>query len=74
MGDGANRRVSKWEMLRPLFTKTWLETRSRFLIGLVAVAGLCLALVLWQDPLRTRLALGAPGAVPGTAATLAYAD
>lgn len=75
MGDDSHLRVTKWEMLRPLFTKTWLETRSRFLIGLVAVAGLCLALVLWQGPLRARLSLGTSRAVPDTVvATLAYAE
>ena len=75
MGDDSHLLVTKWQMLRPLFTKTWLETRSRFLIGLVAVAGLCLALVLWQGPLRARLSLGTSRAVPDTVvATLAYAE
>lgn len=74
MADGSRAPISKAEMLWPLLTKTWLETRSRFLIGVLAVAGLTLALVLSQDLLRTRLSGRAPAAVGAAFAALTYAD
>lgn len=74
MSDASRAPISKAAMLRPLVTKTWLETRSRFLIGVLAVAGLSLVLVFWQGTLRTRLSARPTAAVETAAATLTYGE
>ena len=55
-------------------SKSWLETRGRFLIGLAAVCMLCIALISWQGSLRSRLELGSPQLDAVSAASrMAYA-
>lgn len=55
MPKSSNPPTATRKVLRALLTKTWLETRSRFLISALAMTGLCMWLVLSQGPLRERL-------------------
>lgn len=75
MSDASRGPISRAAMLRPLVTKTWHETRSRFLIGVVAVAGLSLVLLFWQGTLRTQFSARLPAAAVETAvAALTYGE
>lgn len=62
------RSVQTTRRFRPILSKTWMETKAVFLLGLAAMFVVGLALIAWQDPLRVRLS----GRSPSEGATMAF--
>lgn len=55
MSSDRHRSVQTISRFRPIVRKTWMETKTVFLLGLAAIFVVGLALIAWQDPLRVRL-------------------